>query len=153
MTRLGRATDISVEEKAKYFGVHPNTMGVYHQAAPDTALQAARILSGVKREGARPRVKTEDVSTEGAEAGVSSHGRVSASSTMADGGEPMQAQRKLSQAIVARAMARNRAPKRPKYASALSKQRAASRCCTGNAKAKEKARCGVGRQPTLALLQ
>ena len=50
MTRLANCDDISLEDVAKYFGVHRNTIRVYHRMTRETPLRAARILSGLKEE-------------------------------------------------------------------------------------------------------
>ena len=47
MSRLARDGTLSLEEKAKYFGVHPRTMEVYHRMHNDTPLTAATVLSHV----------------------------------------------------------------------------------------------------------
>ena len=50
MTRLANASDVPLAEVAKYFGVHTNTVQIYHQGGRNMAQLAASILSGVKVE-------------------------------------------------------------------------------------------------------
>jgi hypothetical protein len=51
MTRLANAPDLSLDDVAKYFMVHRNTIQIYHQMSRSTPVKAATILSrGTKSE-------------------------------------------------------------------------------------------------------
>ena len=54
MSRLANDSSLSISEIAKFFAVHPNTIGVYQRNDTDSALLAASILSGARRVKGEP---------------------------------------------------------------------------------------------------
>ena len=75
MTRLANELSLSVQEKAKYFGVATRTMAVYHRMQRETPVTAARSLSTFTKEekqqnAKRQKTKVEEAASSSVQASV-----------------------------------------------------------------------------------